>query len=48
MNKVPHKSRQANYKRLSAFRRSTCAAFAFDARGTAQVAYSELFDKPVY
>ena len=33
MNKVPRKSRQANYKRLSAFHRSTCAAFAFDARG---------------
>lgn len=35
MNKVLRKSRQANYKRFSAFHRSTCAAFAFDARGTA-------------
>lgn len=48
MNKVPRKSRHANYKRFSAFHRSTRAAFAFDARGTAQVAYSELFDKPAY
>lgn len=47
MNKVPRKSRQANYKRFSAFHRSTRAAFAFDARGTAQVAYREPFDKPV-
>ena len=47
MNKVPRKSRQANYKRFSAFPRNTCAAFAFDARGTAQVAYREPFDKPV-
>ena len=34
-NEVPRKSRQANYKGFFAFRRNTCAAFAFDARGTA-------------
>lgn len=47
MSKVPRKSRQASYKGFCTFRRNICAAFTFDTRDTAQVAYPEPFDKPV-
>lgn len=48
MSKVPRKSRQASYKGFCTFRRNICAAFTFDTRDTAQVAYPEPFDKPAY